>query len=291
MIDTNFLKQLDRLALIINKRITSNYKGERSSAFTGKGLVFRDYTLYAPGDDFRSVDWKVYGRLDKLFIKRYEEERNLTVHIIVDFSTSMDFSSKKLKKSDYAGMLGVGFSYMALKNNERFVLSTFSDKLEFFKPRRGRRHLIQMVDFMNQKRPKGLSKFEDSISAYKALISTRAFVVIISDFLYNPAEIANVVHKFRHHDLRLIQVLDPIEIELALEGDFKLKDMEQGTILRTFINPFLRKKYTDLLAEHNAKIQKACDEVGAKFFSFSTDTPIFDAFYSVLQHGEHRHMG
>jgi len=283
MIELDFLHHLDKLSLIINKRITSDYAGENKSEYTGRGLVFKDYVIYAPGDDFRGVDWKVYARSEKLFSKRYEEERNLTVHIIVDFSGSMGFGSGRVKKSDYASMAALGFIYMAMKNNERFVLSTFSDKLESFKPKRGRKQLAIMMDYLNAKTPQGLSKFEESLVKYKNLVTTKSFVVIISDFLYDTEEIKRILHRYRKHEIRLVQVLDPMETKLDLDGDYKFKDSETKDVMRTFVSPYLRRTYLQKLDEHKAKISQACDEVGARFYSFSTDYPIFDAFYQILQ--------
>jgi uncharacterized protein (DUF58 family) len=106
MIDQEFLHQLDRFALIINKRITSNYIGERFSQATGRGLIFKDHTIYTPGEDFRSIDWRVFGRTDKLYIKRYEEERNLAVHIILDFSASMGFGTT-MTKAEFASSFNI----------------------------------------------------------------------------------------------------------------------------------------------------------------------------------------
>ena len=282
MINLSFLHQLDRLSLIINKRVTSNYAGERKSVYTGQGLIFKDYAIYAPGEDFRKIDWKVYGRTDKLFIKRQEEERNLVIHIIVDYSGSMDYGSGKTTKAEYAGMLGIGFAYMAMKNNEKFVLSTFADDLQLFKPKRGKGQLAHIVKLLNEKKPKGASKFELSLSRYKKLIQSKSFVVIISDFLYDPEEVRHAIYRFKDHEVLLIQVLDKLEEELKIEGDFKLVDMESRGVLRTFISPFLRKNYSGMLADHQSKLQRACSEIGARFVVLNTDTPIFDAFYKVL---------
>ncbi len=280
-IDLNFLHKLDRMSLIVNKRLTSNYVGERRAIATGRGLIFKDHAMYTPGDDFRAIDWKVLARLDKLFIKRFEEERNLTVHIILDYSGSMAFGGRT-KKFEYADMLGLGFCYMAMKHNERFVVSTFADRLEVFKPKRGRSNLMRVLDYLNTKKPKGLSKFESSLAAYKKRINTRSYVVVLSDFLYDPAEIKSAIVRYKDHHLVLIQVLDRTETELNIEGDFKLVDVETDDTLRTFISPYARKNYLEQLADHQAKIKKACDEIGAKFFVFSTEFPIFDAFYEVL---------
>ncbi len=282
MMDLSFLKQLDKLSLVINKKVTSNFYGGRESKVSGKGLLFKDYRIYAPGDDIRAVDWKVYGKTDHLYVKLFEEERNLTAHIIIDFSSSMNFG-KKIKKYEYAAMLGIGFAYMALKNNERFVLSTFSDKLELFRAKKGRKQLVASIDYLNRKKPEGGSNFERSISPYKKAINSKSLIVIISDFLYDTKEIRNVVDKFKDHELILIQVLDEMESKLDLQGEFKLKDMESSSMLRTFISPFLRSKYLDNLGSHSAKIKKICDEVGARYFFVDTGTPIFDNFYRILR--------
>ena len=275
------MHKLDRMSLLIDKRVTSNYVGERQAVYSGRGLIFKDYAIYTPGDDFRAIDWKVFGRLDKLFVKRYEEERNLTVHIILDYSGSMAFG-QKTKKYEYAGMLAIGFAYMAMRHNERFVVSTFSDKLEVFKPKRGRTNLMRILEYLNTRKPKGLSKLQDSLTAYKKRVNSRSYVVILSDFLYSPDEIKEAVARYKDHQVVLIQVLDRLETKLDLEGDFKLVDVETDDSLRTFLSPYSRKQYLGLMAEHQAKIQRICDEIGAKFFVVDTEFPIFDAFYQVL---------
>ena len=282
-IDLGFLQQLDKLSLIIRKNITSNFSGERKSKVSGSGILFKDYSMYGPGQDIRHIDWKVYARSDKLFVKRFEEERNLTVHAIVDYSGSMGFGSQKMLKSTYAAMVGVGFAYIAMKNNERFVLSTFSDKLVSYPPKRGRAHLAYMFDLLNKRQPSGVTSFEKTLSQYKKFIDTRSYIIIVSDFLYSLQEIHNVLSRFRKNQVILIQVLDPVESELDLEGDFRLQDLETKDVLKTYISPSYRKKYVAQLKEHNDSIRKFCLETNAKFYSFSTSKPIFDVFYEVLQ--------
>ncbi len=282
MIDTEFLHQLDRFSLIINKRITSNYVGERTSSATGRGLIFKDHVIYSPGEDFRAIDWKVYGRTDKLFIKRYEEERNLTVHVILDFSGSMNFGTKETK-AEYGAKVGVGFAYLALKNNERFVLSTFSDELEVFKPKKGRSQLASTVAYLNKLKPQGAGTLDKSLAHYKKLITTKSYVVIISDFLYPIEQIEFTLHALKDHKVVLIQVLDKVERELNLQGDFKLKDLESKAIMRTYINPFARKQYLGLLEHHNSEIKKICQKTGAQFHTADTGQNIFDVFYDILR--------
>lgn len=282
MIDTSFLHHLDRMDLIIKRKINSNYQGERKSNEVGQGLVIQDYIQYTPGDDFRKIDWKVFARTDKLFIKRFEEERNLTVHIIIDFSASMGFG-KNIKKSDFASQVGVGFAYMALKNNERFVLSTFADKLELFQPRRGRKQLAAIVEYLNAKKPSGVSNFSEAVSRYyKSQVKSRSLVVIVSDFLYGLDKIKEAIYRYHEHEVILVQILDEIETDLNIDGDFKLTDSETKSIMRTNVNPQLRKRYLEGMADHQARIGKIAEEIGGKFFTVSTKEQVFDAFYRIL---------
>ncbi len=282
MIDTTFLDQLTRFNLVINKRVTSTLSGPRKSVSAGRGLTFKDYRIYAPGDDIRLIDWKVYARTDHLYVKAYEEERNLTVHIIIDGSASMGFG-KPMSKFDYASMIGVGFAYLALRENEKFQFSTFADTLEIFQPRRGMSHLAAMVQHLNSIKPKGYSKLLDTIRQYKKVIGSKSMLVIASDFLVNVEEIREAFYLLGDHEIKMIQVLDRVEKDLKIEGDMKLIDSETKGMLRTFISPRLRMQYQQQLDEHCANIEELCDKLRISYNLAVTDIPIFDTFYKILE--------
>ena len=224
----------------------------------------------------------MFARTENFYIKRYEEERNLTVHIIVDGSASMNFG-KEVKKFEYAAMVGVGFAYMALKNNERFVFSTFSDKLEPLKPKKGAKQLMEILNHLNAHRITGKSNIKDALIAYKKFINSRSLVVIISDLLIDSKELNDVLPQFKKHELHVIQVLDPIEKELDMTGDLVLHDAETNILLRTFISRRLREKYKGRLLEHTTEIRNVCNRLGAHFVSVTTDTPIFDVFAKIMK--------
>jgi uncharacterized protein (DUF58 family) len=282
MKEADFLRHLDRLSIIINKKIASNYSGERESMLVGRGTIFSDHRIYAPGDDIRDIDWRVFGRTDKLHVKKYEEDKSLTLHIVLDFSASMNFG-EQLKKSEYASMLGIGYAYLAWKNNERFVLSTFSDSLERFLPRQGRKQMVEILNYLRKKKAEGKSEFRKSLVDYSKKIGSRSFVVIISDFLYDLEEIKEILFRFKGSEIVLIQVLDEMESELKLKGEFQLKDMESQRLMKTFISDKSKKKYFEALGNHKKQLQWIADSVGAKFYSFHTGMPIFDSMYDVLR--------
>ena len=208
-IDTSFLDHLNKFSLIVNKRVTSVYSGQKLSTAAGRGISFRDHRIYSFGDDFRSIDWKVFARTDDLYIKNFEEERNLNVHILVDYSASMNFG-KPTSKFDYASMIGVGFAYLAMKDNEKFQFATFSDKLDIFQPRKGMPHLASMVEHLNTLKVEGKTDFFTTLSSYKRLIGSRSLIIIISDLLFDPEQIKDALINLGKHDIKLIQVLDKI---------------------------------------------------------------------------------
>lgn len=283
MINTAFLNQLDRFSLIVNKRVTSNYVGERKSLYTGRGTTFKDHRIYAPGDDIRLVDWKVFARTDDLYVKRYEEERNLSVHIIMDTSASMNFGSP-VTKYEYAAMLGLGFAYLAMKGNEKFQFANFNQRLEMFKPKKGMRQLAAMLAHLNTTRPQGVTNFYDALLQYRKMINTRSFIVIISDFLFDLPTIEKTLCLLgANHDIKLIQVLDRVERDMKLEGDLRLKDAESDSILRTFISQRLRNNYLTMMDGHNIKLNGICNKMGIEFYSVTTDTPLFDVFFDILK--------
>lgn len=275
---------MDRFRLVVHKKVTSKYGGRRSSLFTGSGATIKDYRIYSPGDDFRLIDWKVYARTDNLYIKRYEEERNLVMHAVVDSSASMNYGSP-VTKFEYGAMLGVGFAYLALKENEKFQFSTFSDDVAVFQPRRGTGHLASMIDYLNSVKPKGKSRFSDMMLKYRKFLTSRAFIVLVSDFLIDIDEIRQglLALSSGNHDIKVVQVLDVTEKDLRVEGDVKLKDAESSETLRTYIGPKLVVEYENKLEQHIARIGKLCASVKADYFVATTATPIFDIFYDALR--------
>ncbi len=282
MIRPDFLDQLKRLTLIVDKRMTSSFVGQRKSVHKGRGFIPESFRPYAYGDNYKDIDWRLFARTDKLQIKTFEEEKSLTTFILLDYSGSMNFG-KAVKKSDYAAMLSLGFAFLAMRKNERFVLSTFAEELDLYKPRKGLSHLASMVQYLNEKKVEGKTEFFKDITKHKKMVKSRSLIVLISDFLYGLDDIRNALLRYRGHDVVVIQVLDPLERKLRLEGDFQFQDVETGGVLRTFVGPFLRRSYEDRLQQHVAALQNICDQAHADFYSVGTDQDIFEVFFNILR--------
>ena len=281
-IDISFLDELRKFNLIVKKRVTSIYIGPRRSIAVGKGVSFQDHRMYSPGDDIRLIDWNVYARTDDLYIKNYEEERNLTVHIILDYSESMNFG-KKITKFEYGAMMGIGFAYLTMKDNEKFQLSTFAEDIQVFQPKKGMSQLASVVQHINSIKTKGQSRMLTALSHYKRFISGRSMIVLISDFLLDIEEIKESLYRLGKNEVRVIHLLDPSEKEIAVKGDNILKDSETGDKTRTNISTRQRLRYQEMLENHMKEIEKTCLTLGYKYYQITTEKPLFESFYEILE--------
>ncbi|MFB3763742.1 MAG: DUF58 domain-containing protein [Methanotrichaceae archaeon] len=276
--DTDFFRELDRFALLVKKRVSTAYTGGRKSLRFGHGISPVGYREYRKGDDFKLVDWKVYGRTEKLYIREHEEERSLVVNILLDGSGSMGYDGK----FGYASRIAAGFAYLATLENEKYAISLFCKKLYPGEPRRGRRYLFQTIEELDDTLPKGVTDMRLVSEQFDALIASTSLVVMISDFLGDTEEILSSIYRLSRHDLVLIQVLAPDELNLNFGGDIRFIDMETKQPLTTRVTQTAKDEYKRRLDEHNARIAAACSSVGADFFSFRTDKPIFDAFSEMV---------
>ncbi|MBE0523186.1 MAG: DUF58 domain-containing protein [Methanosarcinales archaeon] len=284
MISTDFLRELDRFTFSARKRVSNQYTGARRSTKIGRGTDAYGFREYEKGDDFKTIDWRVYARSEKLYVRQFEEYRDMTTHILLDVSGSMEYPSEGTKKYDYAAMLAIGYSYLVMKENEKFAISTFSDELNVSRPGRGRINLMSAIDLLNTKNPGGRTGFWNSIDHYSRLIKSKSRVIIISDFLVPLDDIRLALFRMGRHDLIVIQVLDPSEIELSTLGAVKLHDLETSEQLFTDINNFLVSEHKEEFESHISAIKTECNRLDADFFSFSTDLPIFEAIYRTI-HG------
>ncbi|RQW78185.1 MAG: DUF58 domain-containing protein [Methanothrix sp.] len=276
--DTEFFKELERFSLLVKKRVSTAYTGGRKSLRLGHGISPVGYREYRKGDDFKLIDWKAYARTEKLYIREHEEERSLVVHILLDGSGSMSYEGK----FTFASRLAAGFAYLATLENEKYALSLFCKRLYAGEPKRGKSNLFQSIDELDKVLPHGGTNLKPIVDQFESLITTTSLVVLISDFLGETDEILSGIYRLSKHDLIVIQVLAPEEVELRFGGDVKFVDSETKTPLVTRVTEGERKEYLRKLEEHNSRIRAACNQVGADFFSFRTDRPIFEAFTEML---------
>ena len=284
-IDASFIDELKKLTLASRRRVSSIYAGTKRSIQQGRGIEAVDHREYFPGDDPQTVDWKVYGRTEKLYIKRFEEEKNLSLHLLLDSSSSMGFNLSGMMKFDYAGSLAAGFAYLAVQENEKFSISLFGERLRtVLALARGKPHFFKGLQALNTTSLTGSTNLADCMHEYHSLIKSKAYVVLFSDFLEPLAEIEEGIYRIAKSsaELMLVQVLDPGEISLKFKDDIIFEDMEDHGEERSFMSPKFRKDYHSSLLDHTFSIKKICDRLGVDFFTAVTDQPLFPTFVSLI---------
>ena len=281
-IDIDFLRQLDRYSLYVKKRVSTVYAGNRPSTRAGHGIDTIGYREYYRGDEMKDIDWKAYGRTDKLYVRQFEEEKTLTAHILLDVSKSMDYGSGPVTKYEFAAMFALGAAYLAARSNDKYAISLFADETEIHEAKRGMKELLRAVDRLASRPLEGRTDLDACSHMYRKMIRSRSLVIIISDFLEDPLHIEAAVRRFSGNDLMLVRVLDPDEQDLPVIGDARFCDMETGVEFKSFVSDAFKKDYKKALDEHTDRIKAACGRVGASFYSFTADTPVFDAFLTAL---------
>ena len=286
MIDPEFFEQLKRFSFLVKKRVSSVYAGGRRSKAYGQGIETIDYREYFPGDDIKAIDWKIYGRTERLHIRRFEEEKTLTTHILIDSSKSMDFSTKKLmKKFDYGSMIAAGFMYMVVKENEKFGMATYTTELRnIIQPKKGMNHFFNAVELLNNIELQGKTNLGICAEQYAKTIKTKPLIVVISDFLEPFSSIKEGIYRLAKssNDIIVIHVVDPGELSLWVEGDTKLHDLETMDKKRLYISPRFKERYKQRFERHIFQIRECCNDSGAQFYSVRTDMPIFETFLDII---------
>jgi uncharacterized protein (DUF58 family) len=281
MIDLKFLNELEQFQKALKKNASQMNQGEQKSNRSGQGMIFKDHKEYIPGDSVKKIDWKAYARTKDYFIKRFEEERRLNIHILVDRSSSMDYGSPK--KYEFAAKLGLGVAKMSLNTNDRYNFSVFSETLTNLSSGRRGKDITQLVEILNDLKHTPESRIEDSITEYSQRIENESAVVIISDFLSDSEDIASGLTSLKHTKPVVVNVLDEKELNPDLSGDKILKDPESSSRLRTFFSRKTKKKYRSRLDNHIDNLEEVSRKNGAGFIQVSTSEDILETLLKIWQ--------
>ncbi|MBD3169884.1 MAG: DUF58 domain-containing protein, partial [candidate division Zixibacteria bacterium] len=247
-------------------------------------VEFAEHRQYMPGDSIRNIDWKVYGKTDRYYVKVFEEETNLKCYIILDCSASMNYTSGKLTKFDYARQLAASLSYLMLKQQDAVGLLTFDEKIRRFIPARmARPHLNILLKEMDSAQP---SSKTDSGTAFHELaerISRRGLVIVISDLLDDYDKIISGLKHFRHkkHEVVVFRILDPREQDFGFASEARFKDMETGEIILT--NPHqVKERYREQFEEFTEGIKTESRKSLIDFNTFLTNENYDKALFAYL---------
>ena len=279
LISAELLRRLEQFQLLAQRRAKSALRGERRSRARGQSVEFADYRNYVAGDDLRYLDWNLFGRLDRLFLKLYEEERELPVRVFLDASESMAFGEPR--KFDFARQVAAAIGYVALCGFDRVTVQVFPDNPEEGAVRgalravRGRKTALTFFRNLSQLTARGPADFNAALRRGALEARQAGVAVVLSDFLdpggYEPGLSALVGRGFQ---VNAVQILAPEELNPTTFGDLRLVDSENGSLQEVTFGKFRMKAYQQTVANYCQRLREYCKGRGIHFFSVSSDIPL-----------------
>jgi uncharacterized protein (DUF58 family) len=297
LFDEKTLRKLDRLALVASQVRAGQIKGERRSTKRGTSIEFADYRDYTRGDDLRRVDWNVYARLERPYIKLLEEEEDLAVHVLVDTSRSMDYGAagevdaeaEARNKFHYAQRLAAALAYVALAAGDRLSVAALRDggTAAEFGPARGRAHTLRLLGFLQELQPGGATNLDLALRNY-ALGTRRAGMLFLISDMFSPAgHRAGLSHlQGRGHEVAVLHLLAPAELDPPLVGDLRLIDAETGEPQDVSLDGSLRELYRRRVAAWRDEIEAYCLKRRIHYVPVTTSVPWDEVvLFSLRQRG------
>ena len=291
LLPPELLRRLEQFQLLAARRAKSSLKGERRSRARGQSVEFADYRNYTPGDDFRYLDWNLYGRLDRLFLKLYEEERELPVRILLDSSESMTFGQPR--KFDFARQVAAAIGYVALCGFDRVSLLPFPDHpsdaalCSALRTVRGRRSAMTFFQNLSGLNAGGSAQLNQSLRRAALEARQTGLVVVISDFLdpagYEPGLNALIARGFQ---VSAVQILAPEELNPATYGDLRLVDSETGQMQEVTFGKFRLKSYQQTVFAFCQRLREYCQARGVNFFMSGSDAALEQLLLKQLREAE-----
>lgn len=273
LLDAGFMARLDQLDVLSRKMLAGKLKGERRSKRRGQSVEFADYRNYVIGDDLRFIDWNIYARLDRLFLKLFLEEEDLALHVLIDTSKSTDYGTPQ--KLHYMKQVAAALGYVGLVNYNRVTISAIADGVPATTGAiRGRSRVAQMLGFVEGLQPSGSGNLSESCRRFALANRSKGVCVVLSDFFdKNGFESGLRYVAGGRYDLFAIQVLSPQEIEPDLQGDLKLVDMEDADMAEVSITQPLLKKYKSNLNAYCLSLREFITRRGGTYLFSSTAVP------------------
>jgi uncharacterized protein (DUF58 family) len=274
LVAPDFKSQLERLALLSRRSFRGKVKGERRSPRKGSSVEFSDYRPYGAGDDLRYVDWNVYGRLDRLYLKLFVDEEDLCLQLLVDASASMGFGAPP--KLRYAMRVAAALGFVGLVNLERVGVAVLRDRVaDGFSPTRGRNQVLPLLDFLGRLQPVGRTSLNVALATYALRAREIGLAVVISD-LMDPDGYERGLKSLleRRFDVHVIHLLGPDEMQPAFGGDLRLIDAETGEERDLTLDGEAMRNYRQRLHDFLERAEGFCRSNEIAYHRVVTDTPV-----------------
>jgi len=282
MIPQEIVKKIKVIEITTKRVVNDILAGEYESVFKGRGMEFDEVREYMPGDDIRTIDWNVTARTGRPYVKRYVEERELTVIFLVDLSASGRFGSVEKLKNELAAEFCALLAFSAVKNNDKVGLILFTDRVEkYIPPKKGTTHVLRVIrELLNFRATSSDTDITGALDYLGKVLTKRAVVFLVSDFEAEGYEKAMKMIS-KKHDLIAVTIVDPREVELPDVGLIELEDAETGeVVLVDTSSPAVRERYSRLGRERMAKLKTLFASMGIDQIEIRTGT---DYVHSLMQ--------
>jgi uncharacterized protein (DUF58 family) len=283
--DEEFLRRLEGLHLVAQKLLAGQRQAERRSKKIGQGLEYADHRDYSVGDDFRSIDWNVYGRSDKLLVRLYEEEEDLSIYLLTDVSDSMMLGGSA--KAEYAMKVSAALGYIGLASLDRVAVLPFADGLTATpQPVRGKGQIHKILRQLSGSRTGGRTLLEQSARALVHRFKRRGVAVVVSDF-YDEHGFEDALNLLRYHrfELFVIQITDEAELDPELSGDIQILDCETGAAHDVTVTPELLARYRRAHVEFCGRIRDFCRARHVPYFLAPVQVPFDELVLRIFREG------
>ena len=285
LFDEAFLKKIEYLYVVSKKVFTGKMRAERKTRKVASGMEFADHRNYAPGDDFRALDWRVYARTEKLLVRLFEEKEDLAIYFLIDGSASMHFGDDT--KLNYARQMAAALGYIGLCNQDRVGFVWFNDHVVDRLPlTSGRGQIYKVFNFLEKPHGDGNTSFEDAFKAFAGQNRRRGVVVVISDF-YNPGgyeKALNFLH-YQQCETYVVHLVDSREFNPGVHGDVSLVDSETGEQLDLTMTSGLMSKYRAAFDALCLRMESYCVSRNMLYFRTPVETPFDEIVLKVFRAG------
>lgn len=258
-LDPLSLSRISNLLLRLKTVAQGTFSGIHRASYKGSSIEFLDHKEYASGDDIKQIDWRLFARSDKYYIKQFEEETNMRSHILLDTSASMGYRSTGISKFEYSLTLATSLFYILIKQYDAVGLLTFNDKIIDYIPPRGKRiHLFYLIDAIKKLSPSGKTNIGEILASFSEKVGRKGTIIIISDFFDDMQDMVRALRHYRYkrNDVILFQILDPYELDFPFDRPANFVSLEDEKSV--FADPIAIKK--DYLARLNLFIHKFKEE-------------------------------
>ena len=281
-LDPAVLARIGNLELVARTVVEGFLGGLHRSPHLGTSIDFAEHRQYMPGDDIRRIDWRLYGRVDRYYIKEYEADTNTNFNVLLDVSKSMSFGSTAVTKLDYARTLAACLAYFSNQQRDRVgLISWDEDIVEIVPP--SAKHLPNVLHALARATPQRPGNIERVFRKLGEQFKRRSMLLVISDFYEDPTKILDAFAQLRGrgNDLMAMHILDKAELEFPYDGATSFEDIETGERIPV-IPEYLRDQYRTMIRAHVEHIEKLCGDQGVDYWMFDTSMPLDYALFEFL---------